>query len=183
LTGETSKTGSRISRSADCIDLVPRVGIGYDIHAFAPGRKLILGGVRIPYRFGLLGHSDADVLLHAFCDALLGAAALGDIGKHFPDTNPKYKNISSLLLLRHVGKLITGSGFSIVHLDATIILQQPKVLRYSALMIKNIAKALALGPKCVSIKATTNEGLGFIGRGEGCAAIAIATIVPDRTRK
>ena len=160
---------------------MPRVGIGYDVHAFAPGRKLVLGGVHIPYQLGLLGHSDADVLLHALCDALLGAAALGDIGKHFPDTNRKYRNISSLILLRHVGRLITERGFRIVHLDATIILQQPKVLRYSAKMIRNIAGKLGVEPEHISIKATTNEGLGFIGRGEGCAALATATIVPSRT--
>jgi len=162
------------------IEAVPRVGIGYDIHALVPGRKLILGGVHVPSRLGLLGHSDADVLLHSFCDALLGAAALGDIGKHFPPSNPKYKNISSLVLLRSVGKLISDHGFRIVHLDATIILQRPKVLRHSAQMISNIARALALEPGCVSIKATTNEGLGFIGRGEGCAALATATITPIR---
>jgi 2-C-methyl-D-erythritol 2,4-cyclodiphosphate synthase len=167
-------------RSAKVVEVVPRVGIGYDVHAFAPARKLVLGGVHIPYQLGLLGHSDSDVLLHALCDALLGAAALGDIGKHFPDTNPKYKNISSLILLRHVGRLIAKSGFRIVHLDASIILQKPKVLRYSALMIRNIAEALNIAPEHISIKATTNEGLGFIGRGEGCAALATATIVPSR---
>jgi 2-C-methyl-D-erythritol 2,4-cyclodiphosphate synthase len=167
-------------RSAKVVEVVPRVGIGYDVHAFAPARKLVLGGVHIPYQLGLLGHSDADVLLHALCDALLGAAALGDIGKHFPDTNPKYKNISSLILLRHVGRLIAKSGFRIVHLDASIILQKPKVLGYSAQMIRNIAEALNITPEHISIKATTNEGLGFIGRGEGCAALATATIVPSR---
>ncbi len=158
----------------------PRTGIGYDVHAFAPGRKLILGGVHIPFQLGLLGHSDADVLLHALCDALLGAAALGDIGKHFPDTNPKYKNISSLALLRRVGRLMVRHGLQIVHLDATVILQQPKILRHSAQMIRNIAEALSIAPGHISIKATTNEGLGFIGRGEGCAALAIATVVPTR---
>jgi 2-C-methyl-D-erythritol 2,4-cyclodiphosphate synthase len=181
LSGKTLEVGTKGSKSAEAVELVPRVGIGYDVHAFAPGRKLILGGVHIPYQLGLLGHSDADVLLHALCDALLGAAALGDIGKHFPDTNPKYKNISSLILLRHVGRLIAKSGFRIVHLDATIILQQPKVLRYSAQIIRNMADALSIEPKQISIKATTNEGLGFIGRGEGCAALATATIVPSRT--
>jgi 2-C-methyl-D-erythritol 2,4-cyclodiphosphate synthase len=181
LSGKTSKAGIKDSRSADAVESAPRVGIGYDVHAFAPGRKLVLGGVHIPYPLGLLGHSDADVLLHALCDALLGAAALGDIGKHFPDTNPKYTNISSLILLRHVGRLIAKKGFRIIHLDATIILQQPKVLRYSARIIRNITKALNIGPGHVSIKATTNEGLGFIGRGEGCAALATATIVPFRT--
>ena len=181
MSGKTSKTVFRRSKSVDAGIDGPRVGIGYDVHAFTPGRKLILGGVHIPYRLGLLGHSDADVLLHALCDALLGAAALGDIGKHFPDTNAKYKNISSLLLLRNVGRLLTKHNFRIVNLDATILLEQPKVLRYSPQMINNIAAALALKPAQISIKATTNEGLGFIGRGEGCAALAIATILPSRT--
>jgi 2-C-methyl-D-erythritol 2,4-cyclodiphosphate synthase len=120
-------------------------------------------------------------LLHALCDALLGAAALGDIGKHFPNTSAKYKNVSSLLLLRNVGRLLTKHNFRIVNLDSTIVLQQPKVLRYSPQMINNIATALALEPRQISIKATTNEGLGFIGRGEGCAALALATILPSRT--
>lgn len=181
MSGKTSTIGTRRSRSVNVAELSPRAGIGYDVHAFAPGRKLVLGGVHIPYKLGLLGHSDADVLLHALCDALLGAAALGDIGKHFPNTNPKYKNISSLVLTRHVGRLITKSGYQIVHLDATIILQQPKVLRYSAQMTKNIARALNIELEHISIKATTNEGLGFIGRGEGCAALATATIIPSRT--
>jgi 2-C-methyl-D-erythritol 2,4-cyclodiphosphate synthase len=181
LSGKISKTVIRRSKSADAGIDVPRVGIGYDVHAFTPGRKLILGGVHIPHQLGLLGHSDADVLLHAMCDALLGAAALGDIGKHFPNTSAKYKNASSLLLLRHVGRLLTKHNFRIVNLDATIILQQPKVLRYSATMISNIATTLALEPRQISIKATTNERLGFIGRGEGCAALAIATILPSRT--
>jgi 2-C-methyl-D-erythritol 2,4-cyclodiphosphate synthase len=120
-------------------------------------------------------------LLHALCDALLGAAALGDIGKHFPDTSAKYKNVSSLILLRNVRRLLTKHNFRIVNLDTTIILQQPKVLRYSPQMIYNIATALALKPGQISIKATTNEGIGFIGRGEGCAALAIATILPSKT--
>jgi len=181
LSGKTSRTVIRRSKSVDAGIDVPRVGIGYDVHAFTTGRKLILGGVHIPYRLGLLGHSDADVLLHALCDALLGAAALGDIGKHFPDTSAKYKNISSLLLLRNVRRLLTKHNFRIVNLDATIILQQPKVLRYSAQMITNISTALALKPGQISIKASTNEGIGFIGRGEGCAVLAIATILPSRT--
>ena len=181
MSGKTSKTVFRHSKSVDAEIDVPRVGIGYDVHAFTPGRKLILGGVHVPYRLGLLGHSDADVLLHALCDALLGAAALGDIGKHFPDTSAKYKNVSSLLLLRNVRRLLTKHNFRIVNLDTTIILQQPKVLRYSPQMIYNIATALALKPGQISIKATTNEGIGFIGRGEGCAALAIATILPSKT--
>jgi len=183
LTGRNTKTGSKASKSNDVLWAVPRSGIGYDVHALVPGRTLILGGVKIPSAVGLLGHSDADVLLHAFCDALLGAAALGDIGKHFPPSNPKYKDISSLKLLRHVGNLLKKSGFTIVHLDATVILQRPKILRYSPAMIDRIAATLGVDTRSVSIKATTNEGLGFTGRGEGCAALAIATIVPLRTRK
>lgn len=155
-----------------------RCGIGYDIHPFAEGRNLILGGVKIPFEQGLLGHSDADVLLHAICDSLLGAAALGDIGKHFPNTNPEYRNISSLKLLRHVGKLLAAKHFRIINIDSTIILERPKILSYSGRMSKNIARALSIQTHQVSIKATTQEGLGFIGRGEGCAAVAIAAIVP-----
>lgn len=155
----------------------PRVGIGYDIHAFRPGRKFLLGGVIIPHEVGLAGHSDADVLLHAICDALLGAAALGDIGKHFPNTSSKYKGISSLLLLEHVGRLLSKKNYRIVNIDATIMLESPKILRYSAAMAENIASTLHIETDQVSIKATTNEGLGFIGRGEGCAALAIVTII------
>ena len=180
MSGKTSKTVIRHSKSVNARNVLPRIGIGYDVHAFTRGRKLILGGVHIPSRLGLLGHSDADVLLHALCDALLGAAALGDIGKHFPNTNAKYKNISSLLLLRIVGRLLTKHNFHIINLDSTIILQQPKVLRYSPQMINNVAITLALKPGQISIKATTNEGLGFVGRGEGCAALAIATILPSK---
>ncbi len=155
----------------------PRVGIGYDVHAFAPKRKLILGGVTIPYQQGLLGHSDADVLLHALCDALLGAAALGDIGKHFPDTQKKYKNVSSIKLLASVGKLLKEHRFLIVNIDSTLILQEPKIAKFIPIMQRNIARALHVKTAQVSIKATTNEGIGFIGRGEGCAALAVATIV------
>jgi 2-C-methyl-D-erythritol 2,4-cyclodiphosphate synthase len=175
------RTGTKRSKSADIVTGFPRVGIGYDVHAFVAGRKLVLGGVRIPFEFGLLGHSDADVLLHALCDALLGAAALGDIGKHFPDTSRAYKNISSLMLLRRVGVMLTRRRWSIVNLDATIILQRPKVLKYSTKMVRNIARSLGISVNRISIKATTNEGLGFIGRGEGCAVLAIATILPSRT--
>lgn len=156
---------------------LPRVGIGYDIHRFAPKRKLIIGGVTIPYKHGLLGHSDADVLLHALCDALLGAGALGDIGKHFPDTQTKYKNISSVKLLASVGKLLKKHRFHIINLDSTLILQEPKIAKYIPAMQKNIAKALNIKGNQVSIKATTNEGIGFIGRGKGCAALAVAMIV------
>ncbi|MBI3586157.1 MAG: 2-C-methyl-D-erythritol 2,4-cyclodiphosphate synthase [Ignavibacteriales bacterium] len=155
----------------------PRVGIGYDVHKFALKRKLVVGGVTIPYKQGLLGHSDADVLLHALCDALLGAGALGDIGKHFPDTQMKYKNISSVKFLASVGKLLKEHSFRIINVDSTLILQEPKIAKYIPAMQKNIAKVLNIKPNQVSIKATTNEGIGFIGRGEGCAALAIATIV------
>lgn len=144
----------------------------------AEGRKLVLGGVRIPFEKGLAGHSDADVLLHAICDALLGAAALGDIGKHFPNTSPQYKDISSLKLLQHVGDLLKKSRYRIINIDSTVILEQPKVLKYSDRMAKNIAHALRVGVRQVSIKATTQEGIGSLGRGEGCAALAIAAIVP-----
>ena len=180
MSGGNIKTNIRRSKSADVIVQVPRVGIGYDAHAFATGRKLVLGGVQIPYERGLLGHSDADVLLHAACDALLGAAALGDIGKHFPNTNRKYKNISSLLLLGAVGRLLKRNHVRIVHLDAILILERPRILKYSTRMVRNIARELGIRLNQVSVKATTNEGLGFIGRGEGCAAIAAATIVTDR---
>lgn len=157
-----------------------RVGIGCDIHAFGPGRKFVLGGVTIPHKVGLIGHSDADVLLHAICDALLGAAALGDIGKHFPNTNSKYKGISSVLLLEHVGRLLSKKNYRIVNIDASILLESPKILRYSAAMVDKIASSLHIQTKQVSVKATTNEGLGFIGRGEGCAALAIASIISSR---
>jgi 2-C-methyl-D-erythritol 2,4-cyclodiphosphate synthase len=156
----------------------PRVGIGYDVHRLAPGRRLILGGVKIPYRLGFLGHSDADVLIHAVCDALLGAAALGDIGKHFPNTNRRYKNISSLILLARVRRLLTGSRYQIVHVDSTLILQEPKIQKYIPAMRRNVARVLGLRREQVSIKATTSEGLGFTGRGEGGAALAVATILP-----
>jgi 2-C-methyl-D-erythritol 2,4-cyclodiphosphate synthase len=155
-----------------------RSGIGYDVHAFAAKRKLILGGVRIPSLLGLEGHSDADVLLHAISDALLGAAALGDIGKHFPNSSKRFKNISSLLLLREVGTMIRKSGFEIGNIDATVILEQPKLSPYIAGMRKTIAGSLKIKSAQISVKATTNESLGFVGRGQGCAAIAIATIFP-----
>jgi 2-C-methyl-D-erythritol 2,4-cyclodiphosphate synthase len=160
----------------------PRVGIGYDVHRLASRRKLTLGGVRIPYRLGLLGHSDADVLIHSMCDALLGAASLGDIGKHFPDTNRRYKNISSLALLDRVGKLLRDNDFEIVHLDSTLILQRPKIQQYVPRMRQNVARVLGIRKDQVSIKATTNEGLGFAGRGEGGAALAVATILPLHKR-
>lgn len=153
-----------------------RVGFGFDVHKLAVGRKLILGGVEIPFEKGLLGHSDADVLLHAICDALLGAAALGDIGKHFPDTDPQYKGISSLELLRHVGELIVKNGYSIGNIDSTLVLERPKIARYTDEMKKNISTVLNVNEAMISIKATTNEGMGFIGVGEGAVAYAVTTL-------
>jgi 2-C-methyl-D-erythritol 2,4-cyclodiphosphate synthase len=154
-----------------------RFGLGYDIHRLVEGRKLILGGIRIPSDIGLLGHSDADVLLHAICDAILGAAAMGDIGKHFPDTDAAYRNISSLKLLKHVGMLIRKKGWVINNIDSTLILEKPKIAKYVDAMRVRIGKTLNISPETISIKATTNEGIGSIGRGEGCAAFAIASIL------
>lgn len=154
-----------------------RVGMGYDVHRLVEDRELILGGVKIPYERGLLGHSDADVLLHAVMDALLGAAALGDIGKHFPDTDPKYKGISSIELLKHVGSLIEDQLYVIGNIDATIIAQRPKMAPYIGQMRDNIAQALHLEVGQVNVKATTEEGLGFTGSGEGISAQAIVSLV------
>lgn len=153
-----------------------RVGLGYDVHKLTEGRKLILGGVEIPYEKGLLGHSDADVLLHAIMDALLGAAALGDIGRHFPDTDERYKGISSIKLLEEVGNMLEQNMFIINNIDATVIAQQPKIGPYRSEMIKNIAKALKIEESCVNVKATTEEGLGFTGNGEGISSQAIASV-------
>ena len=153
-----------------------RIGFGYDVHRLVVNRRLILGGVEIPYIKGLIGHSDADVLCHAFADALLGAAALGDIGKHFPDSDPRFKDISSLVLLKHVGDLMRENNFEVINLDSTILLQQPRISPYIKKMRENISHALEIGIDQVSIKATTNEELGFIGMGEGAAAYAIASI-------
>jgi ygbB family len=153
-----------------------RVGMGYDVHRLAKDRKMILGGVEIPYEKGLLGHSDADVLVHAVMDALLGAAALGDIGKHFPDTDPAYKGISSILLLKHVGKLLDENGYTIENIDATIIAQRPKMRPYIDTMRQNIADALCIETDQVNVKATTEEGLGFTGEGEGISSQAICAI-------
>ena len=153
-----------------------RVGMGYDVHKLVEGRELILGGVNIPYERCLLGHSDADVLLHAIMDALLGAAALGDIGKHFPDTDQKYKGISSIKLLQHVGKLLDEHLYIIENIDATIIAQKPKMRPYIEQMQENIAKALNLEVDQVNVKATTEEGLGFTGTGEGISSQAICAI-------
>ena len=153
-----------------------RVGMGYDVHKLTEGRDLILGGVNIPWDKGLLGHSDADVVVHAIMDALLGAAALRDIGRHFPDTDPRYKGISSILLLQHVGKLLEENMYVINNIDATIIAQKPKLLPYIDAMIQNVAQALHLEENQVNIKATTEEGLGFTGAGEGIAAQAITLL-------
>ena len=154
-----------------------RVGMGYDVHRLVEGRKLILGGVEIPYEKGLLGHSDADVLIHAIMDALLGAAALGDIGKHFPDTDPRYKGISSVELLKHVAKLLDENNYVIENIDATVIAQRPKLRPYMEEMTKNIAGALGIEENRVNLKATTEEGLGFTGTGEGMASQAICSLV------
>ena len=153
-----------------------RVGMGYDVHKLVEGRKLILGGVEIPYEKGLLGHSDADVMLHAVMDALLGAAALGDIGLHFPDTDPKYKGASSIKLLEHVGGLLEENGYVIENIDATIIAQRPKMAPHIEQMRKNVAEALHIEVDQVNIKATTEEGLGFTGTGEGISSQAIASL-------
>lgn len=153
-----------------------RIGHGYDVHKFAYNRKLILGGVNIPYCKGLLGHSDADVLVHAICDALLGAAALGDIGRHFPDTSPEFKDADSILLLKQVCTLISDKGCSICNIDATVIAQAPKLLPYIEEMRSNIANACSVNIDCVNIKATTEEGLGFSGAKLGIAAHCVALI-------
>lgn len=154
-----------------------RIGQGYDVHRLVEGRKLIMGGVDIPYEKGLLGHSDADVLLHAIKDALLGAAALGDIGKHFPDSDERYKGTSSMMLLEEVNRLIQEKGYSVNNVDATIIAQKPKMAPHIEQMRKNIASALKIDVDGVNVKATTTEGLGFTGTGEGIAAQAVASIV------
>ena len=158
-----------------------RIGMGYDVHRLVPDRDLIMGGVRIPYEKGLLGHSDADVLLHAIMDALLGAAALGDIGKHFPDTDPQYKGISSMKLLEHVGELLEENCFFIENIDATIIAQAPKMRPYIDEMRANIAGALGLDISQVNVKATTEEGLGFTGTGEGISSQAICLLTSPRS--
>ena len=153
-----------------------RVGQGYDVHAFSEGRDLYLCGEKVEYEKGLLGHSDADVALHALCDALLGAAALGDIGKHFPDTDPKYKGISSVILLKHVCSLIREKGYEIENADITIIAQKPKLLPYIPAMRKNTAEAMGVSEDAVNVKATTTEKLGFEGRGEGISSMAVVLI-------
>ena len=153
-----------------------RIGQGYDVHRLVEGRRLIIGGVDIPYEKGLLGHSDADVLLHAVMDALLGAAALGDIGQHFPDSDERYKGISSIVLLKEVGKILQENGYMIENIDSTVIAQRPKLLPYRPQMAENIAAALGIEKEQVSVKATTEEGLGFTGTGEGISAQAIALL-------
>jgi len=162
-----------------------RVGFGNDVHRLAPGRKLILGGVRIRFDRGPVGHSDGDALAHAVCDALLGAAALGDIGRHFPDTSPRWHNASSLLFLRHVGKLLERAGHAIVNVDATISLQRPKLAPFIPRMRKKLAAALGIRPTQVSVKAKTGESLDAVGRGEAVRAEAVAlitrTMVPARS--
>ncbi|WP_334292199.1 2-C-methyl-D-erythritol 2,4-cyclodiphosphate synthase [Thermotalea metallivorans] len=154
-----------------------RIGHGYDVHRLVDGRKLIIGGVEIPYEKGLLGHSDADVLLHAIKDALLGAAALGDIGKHFPDNDERYRGASSIELLMEVHRMIKEKGYRVGNVDATIIAQKPKMAPYILKMRENIAQALGVHVDCINVKATTTEGLGFTGTGEGIAAQAVANII------
>jgi 2-C-methyl-D-erythritol 2,4-cyclodiphosphate synthase len=153
-----------------------RVGQGFDVHQLVEGRKLIMGGVEIPYERGLLGHSDADVLLHAICDALLGAAALGDIGRHFPDSDPRYQGIDSRRLLREVVRLLKETGYAVANLDATIIAQAPKMAPHIPQMVANLAADLEVAAGCINVKATTTEKLGFTGRGEGIAAQAVCLI-------
>lgn len=153
-----------------------KIGFGYDVHKFAPERKLVLGGVEIPFTQGLEGHSDADVLLHAICDALLGAAALGDIGTHFPNTDSQFKNIESTKLLANVLELIKKNNYKINNIDSTVCLEEPKLLPHIDSMREKISVILGIEKSCVSIKATTNEKMGFVGRGEGIAAFAVALL-------
>lgn len=157
-------------------DCEVRIGIGYDVHPFVKDRPLMLGGVKIPYHLGLGGHSDADVLLHAICDALLGAAGLGDIGRHFPDTDPKYKGISSMVLLQKVLEMINQAGYAVGNIDVTVVAQKPRVAPYRDQMVRTIAQATGLKPSQLNVKATTTEGLGFTGREEGIAVYAVCLI-------
>jgi len=159
-----------------------RVGFGYDVHPFVSGRRLILGGITIPYLFGLKGHSDADVLTHAICDALLGAIAEGDIGRHFPDTDPQYKDINSMILLKNVLTKVRKKGFHPINIDATIVAQKPRLSDFIPRMIKEISDVLEMEAVRVNVKATTTEGLGFTGREEGMAAYAVALVEEDRAR-
>ncbi len=158
-----------------------RIGQGFDTHALVAGRKLVIGGVEIPYERGLAGHSDADVLIHAVCDALLGAAGLGDIGSHFPDTDARYKDISSRKLLKKVRELVHDRGLSVVNVDATVIAQAPKLAPHITAMRANLASDLGVTPEVVNVKAKTTEKLGFVGRGEGIAAEAIALLSEERS--
>ena len=156
--------------------MTARVGNGYDVHRLVEGRRLIIGGVDIPHEKGLLGHSDADVLLHALCDALLGAAGLGDIGRHFPDSDQRYKGISSIHLLSRVSALLSDRGFLVTNVDSVIVAERPKMSPHIAAMVGNIAAALNIDPALVNVKATTTEGLGFTGTGEGVAAYAVCMV-------
>lgn len=153
-----------------------RIGSGYDVHRLVAGRKLMIGGVDIPFEKGLLGHSDADVLLHAVCDALLGAAGLGDLGRHFPDSAPIYKDVPSLTLLDEVRRLVAEAGYRVNNIDATIVAEKPKMAPYIPAMIMNIATSIGVDRSTINVKATTTEGLGFAGRGEGIAAYAVAMV-------
>jgi 2-C-methyl-D-erythritol 2,4-cyclodiphosphate synthase len=159
-----------------------RVGFGYDVHPFVSGRPLVLGGITIPYLYGLQGHSDADVLLHAICDAMLGAIAEGDIGNHFPDTDPQYKGIKSSIFLKKVITKVREKGFHLLNIDATIVAQRPKLSDLIPRMVKEIANVLEIETARVNVKATTSEGLGFAGRGEGIAAYAVALVDEDAER-
>jgi 2-C-methyl-D-erythritol 2,4-cyclodiphosphate synthase len=156
-----------------------RIGFGYDVHTFVTGRPLMLGGVQIPHTHGLLGHSDADVLLHAIADALLGAAALGDIGRHFPDSDPAYKGISSLVILEKTVQLVQEKGFDISNVDTTLVLQKPRLASFIPQMVQEIARCMGLPGSRVNVKATTTEGLGFAGREEGVAAYAVVLLEDD----
>ncbi len=156
-----------------------RIGFGYDVHEFAENRKLIIGGVEIPHQKGLLGHSDADVLLHAICDAMLGALALGDIGMHFPNTDEKYKNADSKKLLKHVYELILANGYGVSNIDSTVLLEKPKLSSFVNEMRRTIAEIVNLSVSQISIKATTTEGLGYVGREEGCASQAVVLLIKN----
>lgn len=157
---------------------LPRTGIGYDVHRFQAGRRLVLGGIEIPHAEGLEGHSDADVLLHAIADALLGAAALGDIGQHFPPSDPQWKDFDSRAIVARAVALLRDAGYGPVNVDATVIAEAPKLLPHTSAIRKTIADIIGLSVRDVSLKATTNEGMGFVGRREGIAALAIATVAP-----
>ena len=156
-----------------------RVGFGYDVHAFVANRPLVLGGVSVPYLFGLKGHSDADVLLHAICDALLGAIGEGDIGKHFPNTDPQYRGIASTVLLKKVVQKVREKGFHLTNIDSTIVAERPRLVEFIPRMVNEIAAVLEIDPGRINVKATTTEGLGFTGRGEGIAAFAVALVGED----